>query len=475
MFSTKKIVFILLALAAMLSMIFLTPEMVGLSYKGKVALGVGIFAIIVWITQALDDAQSGFLIIAFLVLFGAGKMGEALIGYSSTGVWIVVLGMIMAACMGDSGLSKRLALVVVSKIGKSATNLYWAISLVTLIMTFFIPSLAAKTLLVLPIVTSMGLAFGAEKGESSLVKGLIYIVTIAGTMYCMGIMTSHAANPISVSLLKNATGIEVGWMEWFKIGMPPALLMGLIATYIIIKLFPPDIADISAGRDVMKKQLSAMGKMSSKEIYALVIFLLTLLLWATDKLHGLNTALVALLAVTAMIAPVPTQLMTWKEAERKVPWNVFIVYGAGLSMGSLLVKTGAAAWLASTFFHPLLNLDVRLQVVIFIWLMLTLQVLFTGAGPKTTALTPVVIAHAIAIAALPVNAGMQVTAFVILVSMNMLHQYLLPVSNLPNIIGLATGEITSNELIKVGAIMSLFGAVFSTIMVYTYWTWIGLF
>ncbi|MDD3344587.1 MAG: DASS family sodium-coupled anion symporter [Sulfurospirillaceae bacterium] len=475
MFSAKKIVFILLALVAMLSMIYLTPEMVGLSYKGKVALGVGIFAIIVWITQALDDAQSGFLIIAFLVLFGAGKMGEALIGYSSTGVWIVVLGMIMAACMGDSGLSKRLALVVVSKIGKSATNLYWAISLVTLIMTFFIPSLAAKTLLVLPIVTSMGLAFGAEKGESSLVKGLIYIVTIAGTMYCMGIMTSHAANPISVSLLKNATGIEIGWMEWFKIGMPPALLMGLIATYIIIKIFPPDIKDISAGRDVMKQQLSAMGKMSPKEIYALVIFLLTLLLWATDKLHGLNTALVALLAVSAMIAPVPTQLMTWKEAERKVPWNVFIVYGAGLSMGSLLVKTGAAAWLATTFFHPLLNLDVRLQVVIFIWLMLILQVLFTGAGPKTTALTPVVIAHAIAVAALPANAGMQVTAFVVLVAMNMLHQYLLPVSNLPNIIGLATGEITSNELIKVGTIMSLFGAIFSTVMVYTYWSWIGLF
>ena len=475
MFDVKKLVFIFIALIAMLSMIYLTPEMVGLSYKGKVALGVGIFAIIVWITQALDDAQSGFLIIAFLVLFGAGKIGEALIGYSSTGVWIVVLGMVMAACMGDSGLSKRLALVIVSKIGKSAKNLYWAISLVTLIMTFFIPSLAAKTLLVLPIITSMGLAFGAEKGQSTLVKGLIYIVTIAGTMYCMGIMTSHAANPISLSILKSATGIEVSWMEWFKIGMPPALIMGLIATYIIIKMFPPDIEDISAGRDVMNKQLADMGKMSSKEIYALVVFLATLLLWATDKLHGLNATLVAMLAVSAMIAPVPTQVMTWKQAEKKVPWNVFIVYGAGLSMGSLLVKTGAAAWLASTFFHPLLALDVKLQVVIFIWLMLLLQVLFTGAGPKTTALTPVVIAHAIAVAALPANAGMQVTAFVVLVAMNMLHQYLLPVSNLPNIIGLATEEITASELIKVGAVMSLFGALFSTIMVYTYWSWIGLF
>lgn len=65
MFNTKKIIFIVLALIAMLSMIYLTPEMAGLNFKAKVALGVGIFAIIVWITQALDDAQSGFLIITF--------------------------------------------------------------------------------------------------------------------------------------------------------------------------------------------------------------------------------------------------------------------------------------------------------------------------------------------------------------------------------------------------------------------------
>ena len=103
--------------------------------------------------------------------------------------------------------------------------------------------------------------------------------------------------------------------------------------------------------------------------------------------------------------------------------------------------------------------------------MLMLQVLFTGAGPKTTALTPVIIAYAVAAG----MAGDMVRPFVLLVGMNMLHQYLLPVSNLPNIIGLATEEITASELIKTGAVMSIFGALFMSIMVYTYWTWIGLF
>ncbi|MCL2123023.1 MAG: anion permease, partial [Desulfovibrionaceae bacterium] len=398
MLNTKQMAFLAVALCAMLSIIFLTPPVTGLSHEGKVALGVGVFAIIVWITQTLDDSQSGFCIVAFLILFGGAKIGSALSGYASTGVWIVVLGMVMAACMGGCGLSKRIAFLMVSRAGRSAKNLYWAISLITLVMTFFIPSLGAKTLLVLPIITQMGLAFGAEKGKSSLVKGLVFIVTIAGTMYCVGILTSHAANPITASLIEKATGKTIAWADWFTIGMPPALLMGLSATWILTKLFPPDVEDISAGHESIVEELRKMGVMALREKYALVVFLCTLALWATDKIHKLDASLVALLSVIALIAPGPQQVMGWKEAEKKVPWNVFIVYGAGLSMGAVLVSSGAAKWLAMTFFSPLTAFDVRLQIVIFIWLMLALQVLFTGAGPKTTALTPVIIAHAVAVA-----------------------------------------------------------------------------
>ncbi len=471
--SKKQMFSIGTALALMLGMMFLTPEMDGLTHAGKAALGVGLFAITVWITQALDDAQSGFCIVVFLVLFKAAKVGTAFSGFASTGVWIVMLGMVMAAGMEMSGLSKRIALHTVAKVGKSASSLYWGIATITMIMTFFIPSLAAKTLLVLPIITQMGLAFGAEKGKSSLVKGLVFIVTITGTIYCIGILTSHAANPITAALLEKSTGKAISWAEWFMIGGPPALLCGYLAVPIILKLFPPDVTDVSEGRAVIQRELEKLGPITMREKYTLILFLLTLIFWATDKLHGVNPTLVAMCTVLGIIAPGPQQVMTWKVAEKKVPWNIFIVYGAGLSMGAVLVSSGAAAWLANTFFYPLMNFDLRLQVVFFIWLLLVLQVMFTGAGPKTTALTPVIIAFAVSMAAAK-GIG-DITPFVLLIGMNMLHQYLLPVSNLPNIIGLATEEITATELIKTGAIMSIYGAVFMTIMVYTYWSWIGLF
>ncbi|CAI3222671.1 SLC13 family permease [Desulfovibrio legallii] len=465
---TKQLISLIAAVAAMLWIAFLSPEMEGLSPKGKAALGVGVFAIIVWVTQALDDAQSGFCIVAFLVLLGAAKIGQALSGYASTGVWIVALGLVMAAGMEVSGLSRRMALNMVSLAGASPVKMYWAVALITLVMTFFIPSLGAKTLLLMPIIAQMGRAFGAEQGKSNMVKGLIFVVTITGTMYCIGIMTSHAANPITASLLEKATGQAVTWGQWFKIGAPPAFVCGLLAVPILLWMWPPEIKDISAGQAFVRKELESLGPMSFIEKYTMTVFLLTLALWATDTFHHINPTLVAMLSVLAMIAPGRQQIMTWKQAEKKVPWNIFIVYGAGLSMGAVLVSSGAAAWMANTFFSPLAGFEIKTQVVILIWIMLVLQCLFTGAGPKTTALTPVVIAYAS-------TQGIDPTPFVLLVGMNMLHQYLLPVSNLPNIIGLATEEITPRELIKTGAVMSLFGAIFMSLMVYTYWTWIGMF
>lgn len=169
--------------------------------------------------------QSGFCIVAFLVLLGAAKIGQALSGYASTGVWIVALGLVMAAGMEVSGLSRRMALNMVSLAGASPVKMYWAVALITLVMTFFIPSLGAKTLLLMPIIAQMGRAFGAEQGKSNMVKGLIFVVTITGTMYCIGIMTSHAANPITASLLEKATGQAVTWGQWFKIGAPPGLCL----------------------------------------------------------------------------------------------------------------------------------------------------------------------------------------------------------------------------------------------------------
>lgn len=457
---------ILLAFACLGAIVWLTPAVPGLKAEGKAALGVGVFAIIVWVTQAVDDALSGILIVFLLAVLKATSLSNAFGGYANTALWLIVIGFIMAACMEKSGLSKRVALFLVNAAKGSAAKVYWAVALVMAVMSFLVPSITARTLLMLPIVLGIGQAFDAKPGQSNIVKALLFIVAMSGTMMSVGILTAHVGNPITVGLIEAATKKTIAWSEWFVAGAPPAFILAGISVFIIKMMWPPEIKSLGQGQEYIRQELAKLGGFKATEIYTLVIFLLTLILWATDSLHKVNVVIVGMLAVILLLWP-NRGVMNWKEAQQKVPWNVFMVYGAGLSMGTALVSSGAAKWLAGTMLGPIINMPHSTQMIVLIWVATALQVFFTGGGPKTTALTPIVIAHAAAIGADPL-------AFALILGMNMQHQYLLPVSNMPNAVAMGTGQLSTGDLIKTGAVMSLLAAGFMSIMVLTYWKWIGI-
>lgn len=452
----------IIALAAVIMM----PPVPGLPAAGKMTLAVAVFAIIIWMTQAVEDALSGLIIVFLLAALNATNLAGALSGYSNSALWLIVIGFVMAAVMERSGLSKRIALYLVNLAGGSSGKIYWSIALVMAVLTFLVPSITARTLLMLPIILGIGQAFNAKQGESNIVKALLFIVAMSGTAMSIGVLTAHVGNPITVGLIQTATKQMISWGEWFRVGGPPAFVLGFLSVFLVKVLWPPEMATLGRGQDYVREELAKLGPVSRMELYTMVVFLLTLVLWATDGIHKVNVAIVGLFSIILLIWP-GFGVMSWKEAQGKVPWNVFVLYGAGLSLGAALVSSGAAKWLAGTMLKPIVAFDHTLQVVILIWVATLLQVFFTGGGPKTTALTPIVIAHATAIGANPL-------VFALVLGMNMQHQYFLPVSNMPNAVIVGTGHLKAGELMRTGAWMSLLAAGFFSVVVYTYWKWIGI-
>jgi len=462
----KKWISVVFAFICLVGINWFTPDVAGLTANGKSALAVAVFAIIVWMTQAFEDAVSGLLIIFLLAVMKATTLAGAFSGYSNTAIWLIVIGFIMAGCMEKSGLSKRIALFLINAAGGEASKIYWAVAAVMAVLTFLVPSITARTLLMLPIIVGIGQAFNAKPGQSNIVKGLIFIVAMSGTMMSIGVLTAHVGNPITAGLIEATTKQAVSWSMWFKVGGPPAFTLAIISVFLILKMWAPEIKKLGEGQEYIKKELARLGKLTRQEIYTLLVFVVTLVLWATDSLHKVNVVVVGLLSILLLLWP-STGVMGWKEAQQKVPWNIFILYGAGLSMGTSLVSSGAAKWLAGTMLSPIASMSHTVQMIVLIWVVTALQIFFTGGGPKTTALTPIVIAHAVAIGADPM-------VFALVLGMNMQHQYLLPVSNMPNAVAMGTGHITVAELMKTGAIMSVLGAAFMSLMVLTYWKWIGI-
>ncbi len=462
----KKWIYLVMAFACLAGIMWLMPTSVALKPAAKASLAIAVFAIIIWVTQALDDALSALVIVFLLAALKATDLAGSFAGYSNTALWLIVIGFIMAACMEKSGLSKRIALFLVNAAGGSAIKVYWAVALVMAVLSFLVPSITARTLLMLPIILGVGQAFGTKPGESNIVKALLFIVAMSGTMMSIGVLTAHVGNPITAGLIQTATKTTISWSQWLKVGAPPAFLLAFVSVYVIQLMWPPEFKDLGKGQDFIRGELAALGKFSGMEAYTLAVFLLTLVLWATDSFHKINVVIIGLLSVILLLWP-SRGVMTWKEAQQKVPWNVFVLYGAGLSMGSALASSGAAKWLAGTMLAPIVTMPQAVQMVILIWFITGLQIFFTGGGPKTTALTPIIIAHAVTIGANPLG-------FALILGMNMQHQYLLPVSNMPNAVAMGTGHVTTKELMKTGAVMSVLAAVFMTGVVFTYWKWLGL-
>lgn len=443
---------------------FALPDIDGLSDQAKSTLAIAAFSIIIWISGALEDVLSGFVVLFLLCVFHATSLQGALVGYANSALWLIVIGFIMATSMDKSGLSKRIALILLNYSAGKVIRIYWSIAAVMLILTFLVPSITARVLLMLPIVMGIASAFNCKPGKSNAIKGMLFIVSISGTMMSMAVITAHAANPITAGLIEKNLNVVISWTLWFKVAGLPALSLAVISIGLICLIWRPETLNAQNAKMYIQQEIKTLGKLSRQEIYTLIIFVLTLLLWATDSIHKTPILVVGLASSIALLWP-NVGPISWKQAQTQIPWSVFILYGAGLSMGMALVNSGAAKWIASMAFSPLTSLSIEWQLVSIIWFITLLQLIFTGGGPKTTALMPIVITFAM-------HNHTNSLVFSLIIGINMLHQYILPVNNMPNMIVMGSGYIKPREIVVTGVIMSLIAASFMSLMVFTYWQWI---
>ena len=127
---TGKRVCLFAAFAALLATLLLpTPQ--GLPLSGQVMLAILAFAVLVWMTEALDYAVSAVVIGALMVFLlayvpdaakpagadmGTGAaLGLALSGFSNSAVALVAAACFIAAAMTATRLDRRIALVCCQK------------------------------------------------------------------------------------------------------------------------------------------------------------------------------------------------------------------------------------------------------------------------------------------------------------------------------------------------------------------------
>jgi anion transporter len=320
-------------------------------------LAIFVAGIILWITEAIPNYLTSLIIIVTLVLTGvlSEKTAYAQLGHPV--MWLNIMSFVLASMLVATGVAKRFALWFILKFGKNAGSIFLSFIVINVVLSAFISATTAKAAILLPIFMVIAAIYGARGGgnrnnfgRSIVLQNLLYI-----NIGASGFLTGSGANLLAAALIAGATGSTVFFSDWLFAMFPMMLGMILIGYILAMKVFFPLAPDerlpqIEGGMARLRQEYDKLGKLKADEIKAVVIFLLILGFWSTDRLHGISPTAVAF--VGAVVALLPRiGIIRWNEVD--IPWHLMLFSAGAYTLGSGLDVTDLLSISVNAFFDHL--------------------------------------------------------------------------------------------------------------------------
>ena len=132
-------------------------------------------------------------------------MALAFSGFANTALALVASALFLAAAMTATGLDKRIALDILSRVGTETRNVVIGTILVGFVMAFLVPSTTARVACLVPITLGIIAAFGVNKKGAF--AGMLMITTVqTASIWNVGIKTAAAQNMVAIGFIEKAFG-----------------------------------------------------------------------------------------------------------------------------------------------------------------------------------------------------------------------------------------------------------------------------
>ena len=463
------------------------PTPPDLSTAGHRMLAVLLFSVIVWMSESVSYPVSASIIMtlmAFLLgtapnmnnpakLLGtSGALKLALSGFSSTALALVGAALFIAAAMMKTGLDKRIALFVLSKIGARTNRILAGVILVGFILSFFVPSTTARVSCMVPIVMGIISAFGVPlKSRFSAV--MMIAIAQADSIWNVGIKTAAAQNMVALGFIEKQLGTTISWLDWFIAAAPFAVIMSIVLYYLLLKLVPPEMKEIPGGQETVANALRELGPMTASEKKLMALSVILLFLWSTEKvLHSFDTSTTTLAAVTLMMLP-GIGIMDWKEAQNRIGWGTLVMFGVGISLGSAILSTKAATWIAHVIVDgfSLYTMSAFAIIGVMSLFLILIHLGFASATALSSAMIPIIIS---VLQGASEHTPLNVVGMTMILQYVMCFGFILPVNAPQNMVAFSTETFEARTFVKTGIPLTIIAFGVIMLMSVTYWSWLGI-
>jgi anion transporter len=417
-------------------------------------LAIFVAAIILWITEAIPNYLTSLLVILGIVLTGitTDKTAYAQLGHPV--MWLNILSFILASMLVKTQVAKRFALWFVLKFGKNASGIMLSFIVINVVLSAFISATTAKAAILLPIFMVVAAIYGATGGENrnnfgrNLVLQNLFQINLGANAF----LTGSGATLLAGSLIAGAMGIGAfSYQDWFTAAFPMNILLIFIGWFVGVKLIFPmkkeeRVPQIPGGMERLRKELDQMGKMSSNEWKAVAIFLCVLILWATDKQHGINQTAVAFMGAVVALLP-GIGIVKWNDVD--IPWHLLLFSAGAYTLGAGFDATGLPGTMINGLFS---SLGITPETPFWIlYLILTAgMLLFSLVFQSKTMLTLIFVPIAIGVAQ---KNGYPIMSLAFPVAMLVGHVYVLPFNSKPAALLYTTNQYSWSDTFKFGITM----------------------
>lgn len=449
--------------------LFFQPEGV-LSETAWKVIGVALWMIVWWITEAAPIPVTALLPIVLFPITGVFTVDEATAPYANKIIFLFMGGFMLGLGMERHNLHKRIALSLIKKTGTNPNGIIMGFMLTTAFISMWISN-TATAVMMLPIALSitqlLDIDENAEKGKKrfalGLMLGIAYAANIGGTATIIG----TPPNVAWVGFMNDMLGYEVTFAKYLAIGLPICFIM-LAITYLIITkvMYPSGLKSLSESAQVIDDQLKALGKMSKPEKYVATIFVLTATTWIlrgtiNNWLNSdvLNDSVIAITGgIFMFITPVKIRenkfLMEW-EYTRKLPWGILLLFGGGLTLAKAMEKSSIVEFVGESIAG---GGDINLILLIA---GLTTFMLFMTEIMSNVALTVIFVPVVIGISQ---SLGENAMYLTIPVTLAASYAFMIPISTPPNAIVFSSGMIRMKDMIRAGVVLNIIAIILLVIL-----------
>ncbi|WP_114767850.1 SLC13 family permease [Vibrio rhodolitus] len=413
-------------------------------------LAIFLLAALLWVLEPVPVFATSILIIALELIMISDKglhlfrnppaghdLGELIAytdifsAFSSPIIILFMGGFALAISASKYELDNNLARVLLKPFGTQPKYIMLGLMLITAVFSMFMSNTATTVMMLAllgPIVAS------APKGDLG-IKALVLCIPIAANTG--GIATPIGTPPNAIALQYLTGENSIDFLSWMMMGLPFVVVQLTIAWFLLQKLFPSQ-------QEKMVLKLNGKFQKNWRAIVVYATFAITILMWMTTKLHGMNTYVVSIIPLAVFTL---TGIMG-KEELKLINWDVLWLVAGGIAIGIALDKTGLASALAHAIdYESLSPTAVIITMSLVCWLMAN----FMSNTATANLLMPIAAAIGVSMQTLDMQNLLVVVAFSASLGM------ILPVSTPPNSLAYSTGLIESKDMAKTGVIIGVIG------------------